>query len=416
MTLCESSEEKASLVKVTAYRRAIDNLENDRKWKSDTAVGKRIGLYKLSGELGKGNFSHVKTGYHELTKERVAIKILDKTKLTAKAKKMLSREISVMESIYHQNIVRLFEVIETYTKYYLIMEHAAAGELFKRLITEGRMHESEAKNIFAQIVLAVKHLHDRNIIHRDIKAENIFLSSRGVAKLGDFGFSITVSNNEKLETFCGSPPYAAPELFLDQRYVGRPVDVWSLGVLLFFMTTATMPFLGDNMAGLRRSILAGQVETPSWISQSLKSLIESMLNTSPDDRYCIDHVLKSDWLKEASAYQSRFNNNSVYGHWCAYPTPLTNSDGGNVEVTDTESNARQALEVLGISRTMLDEHGPLGSRSNVVATYRIVVNRLLQQRRLVGQQNQSSVGPQSQQAAAAARKPMKIKSRLCAIT
>lgn len=80
-------------------------------------------------------------------------------------------------------------------------------------------------------------------------------------------------DDEKLETFCGSPPYAAPELFLDQRYVGRPVDVWSLGVLLFFMTTATMPFVGDNMAGLRRSILAGQVEMPAWISQSLKSLI-----------------------------------------------------------------------------------------------------------------------------------------------
>lgn len=81
------------------------------------------------------------------------------------------------------------------------------------------------------------------------------------------------SDNEKLETFCGSPPYAAPELFLDQRYVGRPVDVWSLGVLLFFMTTATMPFLGDNMAGLRRSILAGQIEMPSWMSEPLKWLI-----------------------------------------------------------------------------------------------------------------------------------------------
>ncbi|XP_029344388.1 serine/threonine-protein kinase NIM1 isoform X4 [Acyrthosiphon pisum] len=344
--------------------------------------------------------------------ERVAIKILDKTKLTAKAKKMLSREISVMESIHHQNVIRLFEVIETYTKYYLIMEHAAAGELFKRLISEGRMHESEAKNIFSQIVLAVKHLHDRNIVHRDIKAENVFLSSRGVAKLGDFGFSITVSNNEKLETFCGSPPYAAPELFLDERYVGRPVDVWSLGVLLFFMTTATMPFLGDNMAGLRKSILAGHVEAPASMSQLLKSLIESMLNTTPEHRFNIDQVLKSDWLREASAYQIRFNNNSVYGQWCAYPT------AAGAELTDTETNARRALEVLGITDVMLDEHGSRGSRSNVVATYRIVVNRLLQQRRLMGQQNhlphQNSTAQHPQ--TASGRKPTKTKSRLCAIT
>lgn len=131
-----------------------------------------------------------------------------------------------------------------------------------------------------------------------------------------------------------------------------------------------------------------------------------MLNTSPDDRYDVDHVLKSDWLKEASAYQCRFNNNSVYGQWCAYPTT-----GGDEPLTETEANARRALETLGISKAMLDEHGPQGSRSNVVAAYRIVVNRLLQQRRLMGQQPQHQQ-PSSQRP----RKPNKIKSRLCAIT
>lgn len=132
-----------------------------------------------------------------------------------------------------------------------------------------------------------------------------------------------------------------------------------------------------------------------------------MLNTCPDDRFGIDQVLKSDWLKEASGYQIRFNNNSVYGLWCAYPS------AGSDELTDTEANARRALEALGISRAMLDEQGPRGSRSNVVATYRIVINRLLQQRRLMGQ-HQHSTTPQPQPAAS--RKPTKIKSRLCAIT
>ncbi|VVC43408.1 Protein kinase domain,Protein kinase-like domain,Serine/threonine-protein kinase, active site [Cinara cedri] len=417
MTFCESSDEKASPAKLTPYRKAIDNLDNDRKWQTDTAVGKRIGLYKLSGELGKGNFSQVKTGYHELTKGGVFIKSKKLGQFPSTSRLPWQQGKITINNTLVRIIFLLFEVIETYTKYYLIMEHAAAGELFKRLISEGRMHESEAKNIFAQIVLAVKHLHDRKIVHRDIKAENVFLSSRGVAKLGDFGFSITVSNDEKLETFCGSPPYAAPELFLDQRYVGRPVDVWSLGVLLFFMTTATMPFIGDNMAGLRRSILAGQVDPPSWMSESLASLIGSMLNTSPDDRFGVDQVLKSDWLREASAYQSRFNNNSVYGHWCAYPTVVqATADGcATAELTDTEANARRLLESLGISKGMLDEHCSRGSRSNVVATYRIVVNRLLQQRRLMGQQHQS-MSSSSSTTGAANRKPIKTKSRLCAIT
>lgn len=133
-----------------------------------------------------------------------------------------------------------------------------------------------------------------------------------------------------------------------------------------------------------------------------------MLNTSPDERFCIDQVLKSEWLKEASAYQSRFNNNSVYGHWCAYPT-VTAEGATAVELTDTETNARRTLESLGITRAMLDEQGPRGSRSNVVATYRIVVNRLLQQRRLMGHPNQTQHNPPS-------RKPTKIKSRLCVIT
>lgn len=139
-----------------------------------------------------------------------------------------------------------------------------------------------------------------------------------------------------------------------------------------------------------------------------------MLNTSPDDRFRIDQVLKSDWLREASAYQSRFNNNAVYGHWCAYPTAtLAIDDGdGGTELTDTETNARRALEALGISKAMLEEQGPRGSRSNVVATYRIVVNRLLQQRRLMVQQ-QPPLPPVTQSVFA---KPTKTKSKLCAIT
>lgn len=150
-----------------------------------------------------------------------------------------------------------------------------------------------------------------------------------------------------------------------------------------------------------------------------------MLNTSPDYRFGVDQVLKSDWLREASAYQSRFNGNSVYGHWCAYPTMTTTTMTttgtedccGDVELTDIETNARRALELLGISKAMLEEQGPRGSRSTVVATYRIVVNRLLQQRRLAGGQQQlHHQHSASSQPASVSRKPMKTKSRLCAIT
>nr|XP_018906028.1 PREDICTED: serine/threonine-protein kinase NIM1-like [Bemisia tabaci]XP_018906029.1 PREDICTED: serine/threonine-protein kinase NIM1-like [Bemisia tabaci]XP_018906030.1 PREDICTED: serine/threonine-protein kinase NIM1-like [Bemisia tabaci]XP_018906031.1 PREDICTED: serine/threonine-protein kinase NIM1-like [Bemisia tabaci] len=261
--------------RTSVYEKLQHNLQNDEKWKQEISLGKRITLYKLQGEIGRGNFSQVKMAVHELTKERVAIKILDKAKLTVKARRMLDREISNMTSIHHPNIIRLFEVIESFSKLFLVMEYASGGELYQKLTAVGKLPEIDAKTIFAQILSAVKYLHQNLIIHRDLKAENVFCSSRGLVKVGDFGFSTRLANGfeEQLKTFCGSPPYAAPELFRDESYVGGPVDVWAMGVLLYFMTTGYMPFPADSIAALKRNILAGVFTVPSHLSSSCRFLI-----------------------------------------------------------------------------------------------------------------------------------------------
>uniref|UniRef100_A0A6Q2YR67 non-specific serine/threonine protein kinase n=1 Tax=Esox lucius TaxID=8010 RepID=A0A6Q2YR67_ESOLU len=189
----------------------------------------------------EGTLGHLDHKASQLTKptkcrDKVAIKVLDKTRLNVQTQKLLSREISCMEALQHANIVRLYEVVESHSRLYLVLEYAGGGDLHTHICSEGRLSEPVAKITFAQILSAIKHMHAKNIIHRDLKAENVLYACNGCVKVADFGFSTMVTNSsDTLDTFCGSPSYAAPELFRDECYLGPPVDVWAMGVLLFFM-------------------------------------------------------------------------------------------------------------------------------------------------------------------------------------
>uniref|UniRef100_A0A8D3A0T1 non-specific serine/threonine protein kinase n=1 Tax=Scophthalmus maximus TaxID=52904 RepID=A0A8D3A0T1_SCOMX len=212
-----------------------------------------IGNYRLLKTIGKGNFAKVKLARHILT----------------------GKEVS--------HGVQLFEVIETDKTLYLIMEYASGGEVFDYLVSHGRMKEVEARAKFRQIVSAVHYCHTKNIVHRDLKAENLLLDA-------DF----TLGN--KLDTFCGSPPYAAPELFQGKKYDGPEVDVWSLGVILYTLVSGSLPFDGQNLKELRERVLRGKYRVPFYMSTDCEGILRRFLVLNPTKRCTLDQVMKDKWI------------------------------------------------------------------------------------------------------------------------
>uniref|UniRef100_A0A8C7YLU8 non-specific serine/threonine protein kinase n=1 Tax=Oryzias sinensis TaxID=183150 RepID=A0A8C7YLU8_9TELE len=237
-----------------------------------------IGNYRLLKTIGKGNFAKVKLARHILTG------------------KELFREVRIMKTLNHPNIVQLFEVIETEKTLYLVMEYASGGEVFDYLVAHGRMKEKEARAKFRQIVSAVYYCHQKNIVHRDLKAENLLLDADSNIKIADFGFSNEFTEGSKLDTFCGSPPYAAPELFQGKKYDGPEVDIWSLGVILYTLVSGSLPFDGQNLKELRERVLRGKYRVPFYMSTDCEGILRRFLVLNPAKRCSLEQIMKDKWI------------------------------------------------------------------------------------------------------------------------
>ncbi|XP_033992545.1 serine/threonine-protein kinase MARK2 isoform X10 [Trematomus bernacchii] len=255
-----------------------------------------IGNYRLLKTIGKGNFAKVKLARHVLTGKEVAVKIIDKTQLNSSSLQKLFREVRIMKMLNHPNIVKLFEVIETEKTLYLVMEYASGGEVFDYLVAHGRMKEKEARAKFRQIVSAVQYCHQKCIVHRDLKAENLLLDADMNIKIADFGFSNEFTLGNKLDTFCGSPPYAAPELFQGKKYDGPEVDVWSLGVILYTLVSGSLPFDGQNLKELRERVLRGKYRIPFYMSTDCENLLKKFLILNPSKRGSLEQIMRDRWM------------------------------------------------------------------------------------------------------------------------
>ncbi|CAD5175598.1 unnamed protein product [Musa acuminata subsp. malaccensis] len=267
------------------------------------SVGRtRVGKYELGRTLGEGTFAKVKFAKNFETGENVAIKILDKDKiLRHKMIDQIKREISTMKLIQHPNVVRMYDVMASKTRIYIVLEFVNGGELFDKIARHGRLKEDEARKYFQQLINAVDYCHSRGVFHRDLKPENLLLDSSGVLKISDFGLSALpqqVHEDGKLYTTCGTPNYVAPEVVKDKGYDGAMADLWSCGVILFVLMAGYLPFEDSNLVSLYKKIFKADFSCPSWISASAKKLIQRILDPNPQTRITIPQVIENEWFKK----------------------------------------------------------------------------------------------------------------------
>uniref|UniRef100_A0A4W2GJN4 non-specific serine/threonine protein kinase n=1 Tax=Bos indicus x Bos taurus TaxID=30522 RepID=A0A4W2GJN4_BOBOX len=261
----------------------------------------RVGFYDIERTLGKGNFAVVKLARHRVTKTQVAIKIIDKARLDSSNLEKIYREVQIMKLLNHPHIIKLYQVMETKDMLYIVTEFAKNGEMFDYLTSNGHLSESEARKKFWQILSAVEYCHSHNIVHRDLKTENLLLDDNMDIKLADFGFGNFYNPGEPLSTWCGSPPYAAPEVFEGKEYEGPQLDIWSLGVVLYVLVCGSLPFDGPNLPALRQRVLEGRFRIPFFMSRDCETLIRRMLVVEPAKRITIAQIRQHRWMQAEPA-------------------------------------------------------------------------------------------------------------------
>ncbi|KAF1936867.1 serine threonine protein kinase SNF1p [Clathrospora elynae] len=262
----------------------------------DSKANQRLGQYTIVKTLGEGSFGKVKLATHQVSGQKVALKIINRKRLvTRDMAGRIEREIQYLQLLRHPHIIKLYTVITTPTEIIMVLEYAG-GELFDYIVNNGRLQEDKARKFFQQIVCAVEYCHRHKIVHRDLKPENLLLDERMNVKIADFGLSNIMTDGNFLKTSCGSPNYAAPEVISGKLYAGPEVDVWSCGVILYVLLVGRLPFDDEYIPTLFKKIAAGQYSTPSYLTPGATSLIRKMLMVNPVHRITIPDVRLDPWF------------------------------------------------------------------------------------------------------------------------
>ncbi|KAJ3020563.1 hypothetical protein HKX48_000584 [Thoreauomyces humboldtii] len=256
--------------------------------KDGAAPGEFVGRWKVERTIGVGTYGKVRLAIDPVNGDKVAIKVIEKAQVqSGKQVARLQREIRFLRLLHHPHIVKVYDVHETDLFIHIITEYAAGGELFDYIVAHKRVKEREARSFFRQVLSAVDYCHKNAVIHRDLKPENLLLDQSKTIKIIDFGFGNNFTVEGLLDTFCGSPYYAAPEMILGKKYEGPEVDMWSLGVILFALLCGHLPFDDDNMKELYRKIANGA-----------RHLISRLITVDPKRRATLAEVLEHKWVND----------------------------------------------------------------------------------------------------------------------
>ncbi|XP_055271152.1 serine/threonine-protein kinase BRSK2 isoform X6 [Moschus berezovskii] len=254
-----------------------------------------VGPYRLEKTLGKGQTGLVKLGIHCVTCQKVAVKIVNREKLSESVLMKVEREIAILKLIEHPHVLKLHDVYENKKYLYLVLEHVSGGELFDYLVKKGRLTPKEARKFFRQIISALDFCHSHSICHRDLKPENLLLDEKNNIRIADFGMASLQVGDSLLETSCGSPHYACPEVIRGEKYDGRKADVWSCGVILFALLVGALPFDDDNLRQLLEKVKRGVFHMPHFIPPDCQSLLRGMIEVDAARRLTLEHIQKHIW-------------------------------------------------------------------------------------------------------------------------
>ncbi|XP_056101979.1 serine/threonine-protein kinase BRSK1 isoform X2 [Rhinichthys klamathensis goyatoka] len=264
---------------------------------SVTQTAQYVGPYRLEKTLGKGQTGLVKLGIHCITSQKVAIKIVNREKLSESVLMKVEREIAILKLIEHPHVLKLHDVYENNKYLYLVLEHVSGGELFDYLVKKGRLTPKEARKFFRQIISALDFCHSHSICHRDLKPENLLLDERNNIRIADFGMASLQVGDSLLETSCGSPHYACPEVIRGEKYDGRRADVWSCGVILFALLVGALPFDHDNLRQLLEKVKSGVFHMPHFIPPDCQALLRGMIEVDPEKRFTLEAIQTHAWYQ-----------------------------------------------------------------------------------------------------------------------
>jgi len=318
----------------------------------------RLGHYQLDKPLGRGNYAVVRLAVHCITGTKVAMKIIDKSKLCKGDLARLFREVQIMKLLDHPNIIRFYQVVENYQYIHLVSSFAENGELYEHVTKNGSLSEAEARKYFVQICNAISYCHEKGVVHRDLKIENVLLDCNNNVRIADFGFSNYFKPPRLLETFCGSPQYAAPEIFNGKHYDGFKTDIWSLGIILYVLVTGGLPFDGDSIQEVKQNVLRGRFRVPYFVSHECEHLIRSMLSLEPEKRPSVESVLSHSWMTGDQLYAEK---QSLDQH--------NNNRGLN-------RNILTLMENIGISKSKVIESYNSYLFNDFTAIYKLLADQL----------------------------------------